>query len=64
MDRGRQRGFALSPPYVYAWRRLSGDETLIEEAQRTAALLEDVITGKAGKDGCSVELSIERCAPS
>jgi hypothetical protein len=28
--------------------RLSGDETLIEEAQRTAALLEDVITGKAG----------------
>jgi len=28
--------------------RLSGDETLIEEAQRTAALFEDVITGKAG----------------
>jgi len=27
--------------------RLSGDETLIEEAQRTAALFEDVITGKA-----------------
>jgi hypothetical protein len=27
---------------------LSGDETLIEEAQRTAALLDDVITGKAG----------------
>jgi len=26
---------------------LSGDETLIEEAQRTAALLEDVIIGKA-----------------
>jgi len=28
--------------------RSSGDETLIEETQRTAALLEDVITGKAG----------------
>jgi hypothetical protein len=28
--------------------RLSGDETLIEEAQRTAALLEDVIVGKPG----------------
>ena len=27
--------------------RLSGDETLIEEVQRTAALLEDVIIGKA-----------------
>ena len=31
--------------------RLSGDETLIEEAQRTAALLEEVITGKAGNKG-------------
>jgi hypothetical protein len=29
--------------------RLSSDETLIEEAQLTVALLEDVITGKAGK---------------
>jgi hypothetical protein len=28
--------------------RSSGDETLIEETQRTAALLEDVIIGKAG----------------
>jgi hypothetical protein len=28
--------------------RSSGDETLIEETQQTAALLEDVITGKAG----------------
>jgi hypothetical protein len=28
--------------------RSSGDETLIEEAQRTAALLEDVIIGKTG----------------
>ena len=27
---------------------LAADETLIEETQRTAALLEDVITGKAG----------------
>ena len=53
--------------------RSSGDETLIEETQRTAALLEDVITGKAGdifsraglpvQDGRSVELSIKRCTP-
>jgi hypothetical protein len=28
--------------------RLSGDEKYIEEARRTAALVEDVITGKAG----------------